>query len=555
MGDYITFDERVAYAYNDDFVNKKIMEIAQNFQEECKRDNTLSDEYKAHISDIRNICVNFRPILKHDIVCDFSWVEVGYRFTYTDTYIKDSRVEGTAKVNSRGELDLSDLHRVNSYSSETKGKTGTKTFFSSDRKGCVCHLGDGRFPEGEGAYKKIDISGDASPEYKMLMTLTKEQLAKMVTVDCLPQAVKNELESEAMKSEAFYDNKRNFSFTRVEDYSIHRCKLIVFPVFQFDVFTEFEGKQYICKEHEDPNKIKSVGKTSKHYDEFLKRTAEVSRRNAGWDIPAKILYVISAIVGVFAAIRIWVLFSGNLELYFAHKWASILIVVAMFALAGASALFVYFLEDRWGPYLEIYNKTDAIDSVVVRQERSYRSAKKRHSLLSALWLLLVISLAWFTISFSFKLSQNAEADFYELWAENTVGMEFNMDTSYKSYSLTGGYRTEYYDRSLLIVSCDEEGNAEALLTETSKSNSEKSAQIRLKGKVEAIDKHNIRLHLTFDEYVTYYSGLEHLTNEAYVYYEGNLIFRGARVFEKWGEPGASMHKNTDLPPYPLENGQ
>ena len=273
---------------------------------------------------------------------------------------------------------------------------------------------------------------------------------------------------------------------------------------------------------------------------------DVRQKYYSWRIPALILYGIGIAAGLFMAIFLWVRFSkANLALYYTHNIHTILIVIAMFAVGILSVVFFCLLNNSDEPY-ERYNKNKSVDSQIDEQIRLVCSARKKHVILSTVWILVVAVAVSALAVYSNNILKKSETHFY---VPGLFGNTYEFNKTVYWHSDDGRSHEETLYQEIKITKCDKLGNVEAELTETHEECG-KVTKIKLKGKAKPYSKEEVRIELVFDEYIDCPSQPEYMSNYMYISYRGGLLKKGMKVFQE--EPNVSAWQEKKFAPYGQE---
>lgn len=488
--DYIEFDQKKAYAFTEKFEADTIKKIKQVFQKKCKANSHYSAEYIKHISNIENIKVDFRRLMKYDIACDFRRIEVDYSYDYTVTYSTGSHVEGTIKFNtSTGKADTSGLHSVTDYDSSDAHMKGSASFYSTEFKKCICHFGNRYFDESFiDNYVEIPVNSKTSAIYKKLYdtTISKEFITKTITLDHLPHHVKEELKESALIS---YGNPRNFKM-HLSDYSIDKCNLIIFPIYEFDVYTEFEGVRHGCNKLNSPDSIIASGPFSDHYKQYSDGVNEVKKKYSVYKWPTGKMYFIGGLFTLVAAIALIVFLAtakgrGNIGFAFMYKPHMIAMIVGLFVITALLAvqwirsldLYLSYSDERF------YDSKKSVAALLERVTASFKAQKRKSVTIATVCLsfALVVTVVFGLISMS--LYKKTDVDNY--WYTPEI---------VKTYE---GHENGAHD-VLEILSCDDEGNVVAIYTSTYKN---MTAEMKYAGKVTRKDYEETVVEFEFVEWI------------------------------------------------------
>ncbi len=491
--DYIEFDQKKVYCYTSKFVAAKIKEAKEKFSKECKNNSRYSKEYIAHISDIDNIKVDFRQFLKYDIVCDMSNVSVDYSYDYTFTYQTGSHLEGEIKINtSTDTADASGLRIVKDLDSSEETRKGTTTFFSTEMKKCICHFGNCYFNDQYlDDYDEIAPNSSTNKQYKKLseITLTKQEVTRTISLDHLPDHVRSALKEDALRFS--YGDPRNFEM-QISDYRIRECKLIIFPVYELDVYTEFDGEIYKCSKVTSINAITCQGPLSDHFERFNAGVQDAQARYAVYKWPTGKIYITTGIISILVAIGLIVLLAaaasfGNIGFAFMYKPQMIAIIVAMFAVAVLTGVLWY---KKWVDLLslkysekEFYDPRKPVDKLVAAVTASFRLQKKRSIRLSVVWLIIVLVISTTLSIISFSLYKKTDVENYWYTPEIVQKYEGQPKSALEE---------------LEILSCDDDGKIEAIYTSTYKG---MVAKMRYSGQVTRKDYEETLVEFKFVEYI------------------------------------------------------
>lgn len=489
--EFLEFDRKTAYEFKETYIAKKIKEAKEAFQKACKIDNRFSKEYVKHISNIDNIEVKFNQYLKYDIICEMSSVDVDYSYDYTMTYSTGERLTGNIKIDtSTGKADTSGLHITKDYHSSNQKMTGSTCFFSTEFKKCFCHFGNLNF-NGEDAknYQEIPVKSSSNALYKKLydMTITKEFITKTITLEHLPEFVRQSLKADALRYS--YGDPRNFKM-QLSDYSIRKLELIVFPVYEMEVYTTFEGEVYSCKNIVDVNKIEAKGPHSNHFEDYNKGVSELKSKYNVYFWPTEKIYFGTALFTLIIAIGLIVFLCiakslGNVGFALMYKREMIAMIVVMavitiglFMLKARCLFYSLSYSDE-----VFYNPKKPVSELLENVNNSFKKQKNKSIVLAVICLSISVILSITSGIISFSLYKKTNVENY--WYTPEI---------VRIYEGTSKNTQEKFE----ISSCDEDGKVLAIYTSVYKGT---TAQMKYAGKITRKDYEETYIEFQFVEWI------------------------------------------------------
>lgn len=251
--------------YTNDYKYAYIRNIKQDFKAKCLKDDTLSEEYLKHISDLDNIEVELK--YGYELNVRFLSIDVNVGYSYRYSYKSGEYVTGTLTKDFYGDYKLSNTSTHSEYSTSTfYGNTDVYIHKKGLYYPCVC-VGNGHYDqekEERGYYKSYSFKN--MPPYLREVydntTITVSDFEKKLKKYCTDSPFVREQIDEFLKR----DNPKYVGVNGFTDYSILDAKLYFLPS-GFVIKTAFNGKTY-KEEFSSVEQIKSFGENSKNFELF-----------------------------------------------------------------------------------------------------------------------------------------------------------------------------------------------------------------------------------------------------------------------------------------------
>ncbi|MBE6662251.1 MAG: hypothetical protein E7606_03090 [Ruminococcaceae bacterium] len=486
----LTFDKKRIFNFSQKYVENQIAAIKREFRDQCKYDNTLSKEFKEHVSNVENITVNFRPKYGYDMYLSLDSVWVNYEFDYTLSYYTDTHIVGDVKINSDGKAHLSNVHTVGEHRSSATQSSGKTHFQSTKLKTCELHLGAAASTDYGGA-NYVDVTdAPASSLPKALAQLayapmTYADINQFLKISSLPQHVYDDL---AKSATDFHknDNPRNLTMS-IDNYYIDELEITFLPyAYEFDVQTEFEGETYGQKNLTSIASITSRGPKSSHYTDYLVKVKEAELKFYHSAVPkAKKIYLLAAILPAPTSLAILLIFAfakawKHEAFRYTYLFASIGLLVVSIALCVLSALLIF--KNRWLHVEDsVYNPRKSV-STLEKDLDALVKDKSKKTLRASIHYLTLITTFTLVIGAGIGLIFHA-----------TQGEHF-----WHTPEIVATYEAEHEEAQykLSIISCDNEGNVEAIEESVRK---DLYAKALYQGKIEKKSKQGCKVTLTLKE--------------------------------------------------------
>lgn len=483
----ITPKEKRIYDFRPDYVEKQIAKIKKTFSQRCREDNRLSDEYKAHVKNLDNIFVRFTPLYGFDCKLSLSSVDAKVSFTYILSYVSDTTVSGKATVDSYGDVKISDVRTTDHYSSSRTPTTRDAWWHASAKDACVMNIGGAAkvkydLKNYEDVTKKKGIPSELS---KMVSKpLTYGFLNPYITPSSIPENVRSALMENATNYHK-NDSPRDIKIDEITDYHVDELWINYLPyTYEFDVWCEFEGETY--KQHcKTISNITSLGQMSDHYEKYL-----VLLSDARYDFHKKLKnvrtrYAVSILVSLLGTLGLIGLLVFGKQLHvegLRHFYMFPMILLCGAGIALTIGSIVAASKERELCVADSDYDPKKSHAELVRHLQQKGAAQHREFLTNASAALVAIFLAFGGLGTgAFFLCKAVYAEHF-LYTPEIIGTYYS-------------YENGVFEK-LTILSCDSEGNVEAISEATYQ---EHYAKCKETGKITEKDKNGLSIDFSFAE--------------------------------------------------------
>ena len=459
----LEFEEIYAYDFTEEYKKNRVLAVKKRFIEMCRKDNTLSAEFKAHISNMENINVSLQSMFGYEFRAEFCNLSIEYCYDYTYTYSYGSHLAGEVSYDtSTGKADTSGLRVVKEYATNSSTFKGSWLFCATKMTPCFMTFGSAKFKEENlKNYKRIiDVSKASTKlQYLMVKPFTYQDINRHLRVDDIPGSVYNAIKEEIMGRKSESERPRNFQICSIKDYGIDEISVILFPyACNFDIYINYKGKEYKQLGITEIDKITSFGETSNHFQQYqkLEERARITYNSRHW--PRRKIHLAAAMLALFAFITIGVLFGISTfvkreELFYMHWWKIALM------LAGTLLLFILSLVYRSATYeidipQNIYSPNKELKHLQVDLSVTCLKQQSKTTKSAAFWLaflMFVVSGLGVIMGRLYKTTYK-ENYLYTPEVVQTYTGSINM-------GIFSGERAIRYT----ILSCDENGNIDLIV--------------------------------------------------------------------------------------------
>ncbi len=356
-----------------------INNVKKTFSSACKNDDKLSDEYKKDVNNLDNIEVKIN--YGWNIHLLYKWLDVSYGYDYKSTYQSGQHVTGTAKIDSYGNVEASDLELHKEYSTGNFHYDGSMLLSSNVRKQYEVNLTDKTPLISPSNLMNVKPDADMPGELKKALStkFTPSKLDELIQSH-YPDGIIKDIGSNVNE-----DNFKNLKVHKIKDFSIDSAELSFFPC-SFDVWVEFNGETYGQLDVANISDIESTGETSKHYDDFLKEYDKINESIAfslikflgylGVAIPLIYLGIIY-VLGMLLNITILSDSSGRMTFPLIYVWFGLsLLLSAISYFIVKSTLSEFYNSDYF------YSKSLSVTSLKKMMLKAYRKIIRKNFLIA-----------------------------------------------------------------------------------------------------------------------------------------------------------------------------
>ena len=483
----ITPDEKRIYDFRPDYVKKQINLIKKTFSKRCLEDNRLSDEYKAYVKNTDNIFVKFIPVYGFDCKLSLSSIYADVSYSYRNTYVSSTTVSGTASVNSSGDVNISNVHSTDHYSSERVTTTTNAHWWSSATTSCVTHIGTAAYSEYDlSNYEDITDNKNIPSELNKIAgaPITYDFLNQYLTPSCLPSSVYNSLVKNGLGSHE-NDSPKNIRIDRITDYHIDELWITYLPyTYEFDVWCEFEGEIYQrhCK---SLSEIASIGQMSNHYEKYEEILSHQHYTFAKRLKIVRVLYTFSIILAALATLGLISLLIFGKQLHveglrYFYLFPTIALcigalVTTVIGIVIAKKRRPFHVKDR------DYDPSKTLDALAIRLREKAEQQRRQYITRASLFLSIILFILGGIGTGAYFMCKNVYAEHF-LYTPEIIGTYYS-------------YENGVFNK-LCILSCDSEGMVEAISESTYQQYYAKSKEV---GEIIRKNQDGLQIKFTLSE--------------------------------------------------------